>query len=69
MRDFFEKGLHYPTTIAPQKSCGKPANRRGVSDEKSTLVIQVSHIECILLMSYIMFPDMCLCFVYYIICA
>ena len=33
---FFEKRLHYCTTIALQKSCDKPANRRAVSDEKPT---------------------------------
>ena len=31
---FFEKRLHYCTTIALQKSCDKPANRRAASDEK-----------------------------------
>ena len=34
--DFFEKRLHYCTTIALQKSCDKPANRRAASDEKPT---------------------------------
>ena len=34
--DFFEKLLHYCTTIALQKSCDKPANRRVASDEKRT---------------------------------
>ena len=34
--DFFEKPLHYCTTIASQKSCEKPANRRVASDEKPT---------------------------------
>ena len=34
--DFFEKRLHYCTTIALQKSCYKPANRRAASDEKPT---------------------------------
>ena len=33
---FFEKLLHYCTTIAPQKSCEKPANRRAACDEKPT---------------------------------
>ena len=33
---FFEKRLHYCTTIALQKSCDKPANRRAASDEKPT---------------------------------
>ena len=33
---FFEIRLHYCTTIAPQKSCEKPANRRATSDEKPT---------------------------------
>ena len=37
--DFFEKQLHYCTTIAPHKSCEKPANRRAASDEKPTPVI------------------------------
>ena len=32
----FEKILHYCTTIALQKSCDKPANRRAASDEKLT---------------------------------
>ena len=36
---FFEKQLHYCTTIAPHKSCEKPANRRAASDEKPTPVI------------------------------
>ena len=31
---FFEKRLNYCTTIAPQKSCEKSANRRAASDEK-----------------------------------
>ena len=35
-RDFVEKRRHYYTTIAPQKSCEKPANRRAASDEKPT---------------------------------
>ena len=30
------KRLNYCTTIAPQKSCEKPANRRAASDEKPT---------------------------------
>ena len=34
--DFFEKRLHYCTTIALQISCDKPANRRAASDEKPT---------------------------------
>ena len=34
--DFVEKRLHYCTTIALQKSCDKPANRRAASDEKPT---------------------------------
>ena len=33
----FEKRLHYCTTIAHQKSCEKPANRRAASDEISPL--------------------------------
>ena len=33
---FFEKRLHYCTTIALQKSCDKPTNRRAASDEKPT---------------------------------
>ena len=33
---FFEKRLPYCTTIAPQKSCEKTANRRAASDEKPT---------------------------------
>ena len=33
---FLEKRLHYCTTIAPQTSCEKPANRRAASDEKPT---------------------------------
>ena len=37
--DFFEKRLHYCTTIALQKSCDKPANRRAASDEKPTPVL------------------------------
>ena len=32
----FSKLLHYRTTIAPQKSCEKPVNRRAASDEKPT---------------------------------
>ena len=36
MSDLFEKRLHYCTTIAPHKSCEKPANRRAASDEKPT---------------------------------
>ena len=34
--DFFEKRLHYCATIASQKSCEKPANRRAASDDKPT---------------------------------
>ena len=34
--DFFEKRLHYCTTIAPQKSCEKAANRRAASHVKPT---------------------------------
>ena len=32
--DFFDKRLHYCTTIVPQKSSEKPLNRRAASDEK-----------------------------------
>ena len=34
--NFFEKRLHYCTTIASQKSCEKSANRRAASEEKPT---------------------------------
>ena len=39
--DFFQKRLHYCTTIAPQKSCEKPAYCRVASDEKTTPEVQI----------------------------
>ena len=41
--DFFEKRLPYFTTIAPQKSCEKPANPRAAFDEKPTPVLRDLH--------------------------
>ena len=40
--DFFEKRLHCCITIALQKSCDKPANRRAASDEKPTPVLLIT---------------------------
>ena len=46
---FFEKRLHYGTTIAPPKSCEKPANRRAASDEKPTHAIFLGSMSIYLL--------------------
>ena len=52
---FFEKRLHYCTTIAPQKSCERPANRRAASDEKPTHGIFLGNMSIYLLIINILY--------------